>query len=120
MLRGTQLEPQAREAYEQLTGHVMQPLVLVEGDYSASLDGITFDGGLMLEIKCPISKDSKLLAEANAGRVPISTYWQIQTQLLVSGAELAHLYVYDGTAGILLEQLPEASAWDAIRAGEPG
>ena len=40
MLHGTQLEPLAREAYEQLTGHVMQPLVLVAGDYSASLDGM--------------------------------------------------------------------------------
>ena len=29
MARGTALEPQARAAYEVLTGHVMQPLVLV-------------------------------------------------------------------------------------------
>ncbi|MBK7955349.1 MAG: YqaJ viral recombinase family protein [Candidatus Accumulibacter sp.] len=37
MARGTALEPQARAAYEALTGHVMQPLVLVDGAYSASL-----------------------------------------------------------------------------------
>ena len=30
MLRGTELEPAARAAYEALTGHVMQPLVLVD------------------------------------------------------------------------------------------
>ena len=115
MAHGTRLEPQAREAYEQLTGLVMEPLVLVDGDYSASLDGITLDGGLILEVKCPKSKDSKILADANAGRVPEQVYWQIQTQLMVSGAELAHLYVFDGTAGILLEQRPEQSAWDTIR-----
>jgi putative phage-type endonuclease len=115
MAHGSQLEPQAREAYEQLTGHVMEPLVLVEGDYSASLDGITLNGELILEVKCPKSKDSKILAEAKAGRIPVHIFWQIQTQLLVSGAELAHLYVYDGTVGILLEQKPEASAWDALR-----
>ena len=47
--------------------------------------------------------------------MPVHTYWQIQTQLLVSGAELAHLYVYDGTGGILLEQKPEPTAYDTIR-----
>ena len=31
MARGTALEPQARAAYEVLTGHVMQPLVMVDG-----------------------------------------------------------------------------------------
>src|SRR5450432_1611931 len=115
MAHGTKLEPLAREAYEQLTGHVMEPLVLVEGEYSASLDDITLDGELMLEIKCPKSKDSKLLAEAKAGRVPVHVYWQMQTQLLVSGAGLAHLYVFDGATGILLEQKPEPEAWDTIR-----
>ena len=38
MRRGTELEPVARAAYERLTGHVMEPLVLVEGEYSASLE----------------------------------------------------------------------------------
>ena len=51
MVRGTELEPAAREAYERLTGNVMEPLVMVDGEYSASLDGITLDGGLILEIK---------------------------------------------------------------------
>ncbi|CAG0980738.1 hypothetical protein BURK1_01730 [Burkholderiales bacterium] len=115
MAHGTRLEPLARESYEKQTGQVMEPLVLVEGEYSASLDGITLDGRLVLEIKAPKSKDSKILAEAKAGRVPVHTFWQIQTQLLVSGAELAHLYVFDGTSGILLEQRPDESAWDTLR-----
>ena len=115
MAHGTKLEPLAREAYEQLTGYVMEPLVLVDREYSASLDGITLDGRLLLEMKCPRSKDSKILMEAKAGRVPVHVYWQMQTQLLVSGAEIAHLYVFDGTSGILLEQGPEVSAWDTIR-----
>jgi putative phage-type endonuclease len=115
MAHGTQLEPLARQAYEEATGYVMEPLVLVDGEYSASLDGITLDGRLVLEIKCPKSKDSKILAEAKAGRVPVYVYWQMQTQLLVSGAELAHLYIFDGSSGILLEQRPEAVAWDTLR-----
>jgi putative phage-type endonuclease len=115
MAHGTQLEPQARAAYEAQTGLILEPLVLVDGEYSASLDGITLGGELVLEIKCPRSKDSKILAEVRAGRVPVHVFWQIQTQLLVSGAGLAHLYVYDGATGILLEQKPEPEVWDTVR-----
>ena len=121
MLHGTQLEPLAREAYEKLTGHVMQPLVLVEGDYSASLDGITLDGGLILEIKCPFKgRDSDLWKAASEGVIPEHYRWQIETQLMVSGAELAHLYVFDGQEGILVEQRPAKADWarDRGRLGE--
>jgi putative phage-type endonuclease len=41
MQHGTNLEPVARLAYETRTGLVMQPLVLEDGLYSASLDGMT-------------------------------------------------------------------------------
>lgn len=41
MRRGTALEPKARQAYEEHTGLVMQPLVLQDGLYSASLDGMS-------------------------------------------------------------------------------
>lgn len=117
MAHGTALEPLARLAYEELTGQVMEPLVMVDGEYSASLDGITLDGGLMLEIKCPKSKDSKILLEARAGRIPEYIFWQVQSQLMVSGAAQAHVYVYDGNAGMLLAQQPDREAWDTLRAG---
>ncbi|MBX3672679.1 MAG: YqaJ viral recombinase family protein [Burkholderiales bacterium] len=121
MLRGTQLEPLAREAYEKLTGHVMQPLVLVKGDYSASLDGITLDGGLILEIKCPVKgRDSELWRQALEGVVPEHYHWQLQHQLMVAGAEVANLYVFDGTEGILIEQRPVRDDWAAIEDGWEG
>jgi len=104
MARGTQLEPEARMAYEALTGHIMQPLVLVDGDYSASLDGLTFDGSLIVEIKCPYKgKASNLWQAVEAGEIPAYYQWQIQHQLMVAGATQAHLYVFDGKDGILLE-----------------
>jgi putative phage-type endonuclease len=115
MAHGTATEPLARAAYESLTGHVMQPLVLVDGEYSASLDGITLARDLVLEIKCPKSKDSRILSEAKAGRIPVDIYWQLEHQLLVSRADLAHLFVYDGDGGILLEQKPDPQVWDTIR-----
>jgi len=121
MLHGTQLEPLAREAYEKLTGHVMQPLVLVHGDYSASLDGITLDGGLILEIKSPFKgRDSELWKAASEGVIPEHYRWQIETQLMVSGAELAHLYVFDGQEGILVEQRPVKADWARIEDGWEG
>ncbi|GAA4414667.1 lambda-exonuclease family protein [Quisquiliibacterium transsilvanicum] len=117
MAHGTATEPEARAMYETLTGNVMQPLVLVDGEYSASLDGITLDGDVIVEIKCPKSKTSSLLQEARAGRVPVHVYWQMQHQLLVSGARLAHLYVFDGKTGILIEQAAEPDCWETIRQG---
>lgn len=117
MAHGTATEPAARAMYETLTGNVMQPLVLVDGEYSASLDGITLGGDLILEIKCPKAKDATLLKEARAGRVPVHVYWQVQHQMLVSGARLAHVYVYDGKTGILIEQRAERECWDTIRQG---
>ena len=54
MRHGTDTEPAARAAYESQTGNVMQPQVLEHKGYSASLDGITFDHDLIVEIKCPV------------------------------------------------------------------
>ena len=116
MARGTALEPQAREAYEQRTGHVMQPLVLVEGEYSASLDGLTFDGSLIVEIKCPVrGRDSSLWKAVAAGEVPEYYGWQIEHQLMVSGASMAHLFVFDGAQGHLTVIAPRPERWKAIQ-----
>ncbi len=78
MLRGTQLEPAARAAYEARTGLVMQPLVLVDGEYSASLDGLTLGGERVLEIKCPLKgRDSTLWKAIEAGQLPEHYRWQV-------------------------------------------
>jgi putative phage-type endonuclease len=107
MQRGKDLEAAARAAYEALTGHVMQPLVLVDGEYSASLDGMTLAGDLVLEIKCPMKgRDSELWQRVAAGALPEHYAWQVEHQLMVSGAALAHLYVFDGREGVLLEVAP--------------
>jgi putative phage-type endonuclease len=118
MRRGSELEPAAREAYEQLTGNVMQPLVLVDGEYSASLDGLTFDGDLVLEVKCPArGRESDLWEQVQAGQLPEHYRWQVEHQLMVSGAKLAHVYVFDGRQGVLLEQRPDSARWMEIHRG---
>jgi predicted phage-related endonuclease len=96
----------------------MQPLVLVDGDYSASLDGLSFGGELLLEIKCPVKgKDSLLWKQVAQGEIPIHYRWQLEHQFLVSQAASGHLYVFDGSEGLLLEVLPCPERWEAIRAG---
>ncbi len=116
MQHGTALEPAARAAYEAQTGHVMQPLVLRDGNYSASLDGMDLDGELIVEIKCPFKgEDSQLWREVKAGHVPDHYAAQIQHQLMVSGAGLAHLWLFDGTQGLLRPIEPIDHAMQRIR-----
>lgn len=116
MQHGTDTEPAARAAYEEQTGNVMQPLVLQDGPYSASLDGITFDQDLILEIKCPVrGTRSDLWQDVSAGAVPEHYMLQVQHQLMVSGAQLAHLWVFDGQRGLLHEISREEAVIDRIR-----
>ena len=83
MRRGTDLEPAARAVYERQTGRVMQPLVVVDGEYSASCDGWTLAGDRVLEVKCPLNgRDSTLWKTVEAGRLPEHYQVQVQHQLL--------------------------------------
>jgi putative phage-type endonuclease len=120
MKHGTEMEPMARAAYESETGFVMQPLVMTSGEYSASLDGITLKGDLIVEIKCPYKgQSSELWQSVEAGEIPEMYRVQIQHQMLVSGATMAHLWVFDGTVGLLVDierdevcQQRIKNAWD--------
>ena len=118
MAWGTRMEPQARAAYEERTGFVMEPLVLVDGEYSASLDGLTLDGKLLLEVKCPAKgKASALWQAVAAGEIPLHYQYQLQHQLLVSRAELAHLFVWTEDDAILLEHAPDPDSFTILRDG---
>ena len=105
--RGHDLEPRARAQYELETG-ITAPATLAEhATYPflrASLDGYSVESKLVLEIKCP-GKDDHELALKN--QVPDKYYPQIQHQLLVTGAEMAHYYSFDGTKGVLVRVPPD-------------
>jgi putative phage-type endonuclease len=116
MQRGLELEPLARQAYERDTGSIMEPAVMVLGDYSASLDGLTFDGSVLLEAKCPFKgAESETWKQAMIGQVEPHYIVQVQHQLMVSGADRCHFWVFDGQDGILVEVLPDRAAFDQIR-----
>lgn len=121
MRHGTEMEPRARAAYEAQTGLVMQPLVLTDGDYSASLDGITLEGDLLLEVKCPYKGQASALWQGVVcGEVPDYYAIQIQHQLMVAGAAVAHLWVFDGTEGLLVEVARDDAVMGDIRAAWDG
>lgn len=116
MRHGTAMEPIARLAYEVATGTIMQPKVMVNGLYSASLDGVTLDGQLLLEVKCPYQGQvSELWQQAKQGIAPEHYYLQVQHQLMVSGARLAHLFVFDGSNGIKIEIAPDPKTFEHIK-----
>ena len=77
--RGRELEGLARQVYEQQTGTQMEPLCLVHDELQwmrASLDGLSFDGAIVLEIKCPTSQRDRTAAQQ--GRVPTQYYAQLR------------------------------------------
>ena len=116
--RGRELERFARRAYERQTGIQMEPLCLVHEEFEwmrASLDGLSFDGSTLLEIKCPLSLRDR--ASAQEGRIPSQYHAQLQHQLEVSGAEQAHYWSFHGTDGILIEVRPDTRIREAAGRG---
>jgi putative phage-type endonuclease len=102
--RGRALEYAARIAYERHTGIQMEPLCLVHDGLEwmrASLDGLSFDGSIALEIKCPWGNRDQ--AALSAGRIPAHYYAQVQHQLEVSGAGELHYWSFDGSGGTLVK-----------------
>ncbi len=86
----------------------MEPLCLVHDELKwmrASLDGLSFDGSTLLEIKCPLSLRDR--TSAQEGRIPSHYHAQLQHQLAVSGAEQAHYWSFHGSDGILIEIRPD-------------
>jgi putative phage-type endonuclease len=116
MLRGTELEPAARAAYERQTGVPMQPLVIVDGEYSASVDGLALAGDRLVEIKCPFKgRESTLWQSVEQGRLPEHYWHQVQHQLMVTHADIADVFVFDGNDGLVHPVAPDQNAWSRIR-----
>lgn len=122
MTRGTALEPAARAYAEELFAEVFEPQTAELDRIVASLDGITFDGQCILEIKVPAKgRDSELWAHVKEHQAPPEHYlWQVQQQLLCSRAKLARFVVFhaDGeqiTDAIHCDVLPNAQMAAAIR-----
>lgn len=129
MRRGTEMEEQARLAYEFETGILVSPMVAEDDNFpfiSASFDGVSVDCKKIVEIKC--GKASHKLAQH--GEIPIYYRAQLAQQMFVAGIDCADYWSYDGTEGILipvvrdnqfittlLEKLIEF--WDCVQTNTP-
>ena len=114
MRRGMEMEPQAREAFENLTGLCVMPKVLihpVRNWQMASLDGITFDGDVIVELKCP---NKKVHAMAKEGKLPDYYMAQVQHQMSVAEVDMAYYFSFNGIDGALVEVKRDRSFLDKL------
>jgi len=94
MMRGTELEPEARRRYRTRTGRDVEPACLQSLEFEwlrASVDGITSCRQWAVEIKCGESVYRKTAAK---GRVPSYYYGQLQHILAVTGLETIDFWCY--------------------------
>lgn len=114
--RGHKAEAAARKYVEQMIGEELFPTVGVSDEYpnmSASFDGITMDDSTLFE--CKLWNES-LAAQVRAGELEPHYYWQLEHQLMVSGAERVIFAVSneDATQIETMEYRPVAGRFTAL------
>ena len=129
-MRGNRLEPKARACFNHSFGVQTEPVVGLEGDYSASLDGHGIDKqgqSIKVEIKCPMSENSEVWKLAAKGEIAPYYHWQMVHQSLVVPTEQTFFYVYlSDNQCITIPHIASESdiqalrdAWDKFYASEP-
>lgn len=111
MRRGKENEAPARAAWEKRTGLIVQPQCLEHPKHPwmrASVDGMTFDGSLAIEIK---NNRRDLHDLAKRGEVPLEHFPQVQHILAVGGFHVLHYFSWreDDPEGALVEVFPESA-----------
>ena len=95
MARGTELEPEAREAYEFISGNdvIETGFILDTGfEYGCSPDGLIADQG-GLEIKCPAPQT--MVSYLRDNQIGVKKYWQqIQGCMWISQREWWDFFAY--------------------------
>ncbi|MGO4011576.1 YqaJ viral recombinase family protein [Pseudomonas sp. ITP1] len=93
--KGHTTEALARPLVEVMIGEELYPVVGTDGNLLASMDGATMLGETLFEHKL---WNESLVAQVKAGELDPHYYWQLEQQLLVSGAERVIFVCSDGTA----------------------
>lgn len=99
MQYGIDMEPIAREAFNDFSCGNYEPCVVMNEKYPwlmASLDGWDADFEEALEIKCPGEKDHQL---ALNGKIPEKYYWQLQQQMLLTDTKRMNYWSYRNGKG---------------------
>ena len=94
MKEGTELEPEARKSFENRLGVYVTPVCLESTKFpwlKASLDGLSADGLVVVEIKCGKSAYEHV---DKYGTVPKYYYGQLQHILAITGLSTIHFWNY--------------------------
>lgn len=92
--QGHATEAAARPLVEEMIGEELFPIVGTAGNLLASMDGATMLGETLFEHKL---WGQNLAAQVRAGDLEPHYYWQLEQQLLVSGADRVIFVCSDGT-----------------------
>lgn len=93
--KGHATEALARPLVEVMIGEELYPVVGTSGNLLASMDGATMLGETLFEHKL---WNESLIAQVKSEDLDPHYYWQLEQQLLVSGAERVIFVCSDGTA----------------------
>lgn len=114
--RGHATEELARPLVEEDLGEELYPVVGTSGNLLASMDGATMLGDVLFEHKL---WNEKVVTQIRAGALDPHYYWQLEQQLLVSGAEKVIFVCSDGTRGkfVSMEYTPVPGRREELIAG---
>lgn len=103
MRYGKRMEEEARRKYESYTGILVSPEIVFHPNKKfmmASLDGISFNGDIGVEIKNANYEDHKL---AKSGKIPVKYFPQLQHQLACLSFNMLHYFSYHNGQGVVVE-----------------
>lgn len=109
MRYGKRMEEEARRKYEGYTGILVCPEIVFHPKKKfmmASLDGLSFNGDMAVEIKNANYEDHKL---AKLGKIPEKYFPQVQHQLACLGFNVLHYFSYHNGEGVVVEVVRDES-----------
>lgn len=130
MQRGTEAEPTIRSLYSLSYGYEVPPALFQHPEIPylrCSLDGWNAEKKLVVEMKYPSGEKHGMALE---GIIPATYYPQVQYQLFVTSADLAHYVSYSGSDIAVVEVKPDfpymedmiekvVSFWDLVQSKTP-
>ena len=129
MEHGSNTEPVARAKVSKDLNVELEPQCWQYGAYGASLDAITADGSIKVEIKCPFSENSSIWKKAQKDEIEPYVFWQLVHQQYVRPTTKTYLFVYyddakykliDATNLITQDHIKELlDAWDDFYKNPP-
>jgi putative phage-type endonuclease len=118
MQRGHDLEETARQCFEEMMDVLVFPDVKFHPTIPymmASMDGVSMDGAVAVEIKVANVIDHSLAVD---GKIPEKYYPQLQHQMAVGGWPSMHYFSYNGTEGVCVHVLRDQPYIDQLLAKE--